>query len=429
MTPDVNNGSERRALALKWLYGLQMHGIKLGLTNITELLRRMHDPQRNYPAVHVAGSDGKGSTSAIVAAVLRQAGYRVGLYTSPHLLNFNERIAVDGAFITDDEVADFAAALRPHVDDMAESGLNCTFFEVTTAMALCYFRERHVQYAVLEVGMGGRFDATNVVVPAVSIINNISMEHTEYLGDTIEKIAFEKAGIIKPGVPCVTINPEPAYGVIARTAAERQAPLVRVRAEEIEVRQNTAAGPVFSYGGEEYLVSIPGRNEAKDAVLALTALQQLPYYRERIAPHVREGMAAVHWPCRLERQPGTDILIDVTHTEAGSEGLAADVAAIYGKVVLVFGILKDKDVSGLCRNLAAVSSHVIVTQPDSERARPLAETAAAMRQYCPAAETAADIGTALARALELKRPGELVLVTGSFHMAEGALRCLGRTSY
>ncbi|MDD3232883.1 MAG: bifunctional folylpolyglutamate synthase/dihydrofolate synthase [Candidatus Methanomethylophilus sp.] len=429
MTADMNGESERREKTLKWLYGLQMHGIKLGLTNIKELLRRMHDPQKNYPIVHVAGSDGKGSSSAIIAAVLRKSGYRVGLYTSPHLLNFNERIAVDGQFIADDEVADFAAALRPHIDDMAESGLSCTFFEVITAMALCYFREKHVQYAVLEVGMGGRFDATNVVTPAVSVINNISMEHTEYLGDTIEKIAIEKAGIIKPGVPCVTINPEPAYGIIAAVAAERGAPLTRVQASDITVKQNTAAGPVFDYGGEEYRVAIPGRNEAKNAALAITALRQLPEYADRIAPHVHEGLAAVRWPCRLERQPGTEVIVDVTHTKAGSDGLVTDVREIYGKVVLVFGVLKDKDVEGLCRNLAAIASGVVVTQPVTERAKPAAETAAVMRKYFPAVETAPTVAAALARAVELKEPGEMILVTGSFYTAEGALRCLGRTSY
>jgi len=426
MRAGVNDSGECGA-QLAWLYGLEVHGIKLGLTNITELLRRLGNPELTFRSLHVAGSDGKGSTCAILDAVLRKAGFNTGLYTSPHVLRFNERIAVGGVPITDAELAVLVDRVRFIVETMQQDGFNCTFFEVTTAIAFCYFRDRQVEYAVLEVGMGGRFDATNVVVPVVSIINNISLEHTEYLGHTIRKIAFEKAGIIKPEVPCVTINPEPAFSTIAAVAETRDAPLTRVLAEDISVIRNDPAGPTFSYQGEEYTVCIPGRNEAKNGALALTALRQLPEYADRIAPCVRKGMAAVRWPCRLERLAGTDLLVDVTHTEAGCKGLASDVSELYGHVVLVFGVLKDKDVDGLCRDLAGVVSHVIVTAPVTVRARPVAETASTMAKYFPGLETRDTVGAAIQRAREVKAPDELILVTGSFYMAEGALRWLGRT--
>lgn len=411
---------------LKWLYGLQMNGIKLGLTNIKELLRRLGNPQNSYRCIHVAGSDGKGSTSAIIASALRKSGYSVGLYTSPHILRFNERISVDGEDIPDGDIAELAGHLRHLSDDMCESGMLCTFFEVTTAMAMQYFKDRKVDIAVFEVGMGGRFDATNVVVPDVSVISNISLEHTAFLGDTIEKIAFEKAGIIKEGAPSVTINQEPALGVISSVAAERNSRLVCVDPGAIEVRSNTPNGPEFIYLGHRYSVSIPGRNEAKNAALAIEALRALSEFEERIEPNLDAGLSSVRWPCRLENL-GNGFVVDVTHTRAGSEGLSSDVAEIYGRVVLVFGILSDKDAEDVCRNLSRVARKVVVTQPSCDRAMGAEKVAGIMRRYVPDTEIRATVGEAMERAAELREGGEEVLVTGSFYMAEEALIWMGRT--
>ena len=412
---------------LRWIKRLQIHGIKLGLGNITTLLRRMGDPQNDFRSIHVAGSDGKGSTCAIIASVLRAAGYRVGVYSSPHILKFNERFSVDGEDISDDDFARTAARVRHFADDRAESDIVCTQFEVLTAMAFDYFRTMGVDFAVVEVGMGGRFDATNVIVPEVAVINNISMEHTAFLGDTIEKIAYEKAGIIKHGIPSVTLNPSPAADVIKNVAHELNSKLTVVDPEEIEVIENLPAGPRFRFKGEEYRLSIPGRNGAKNAALALTALSVLPEYRERILPYAKEGLETVRWPCRLEDR-GDGILVDVTHTAAGSAALAADVSEIYGKVILVFGILSDKDADRVCANLSAVSSAVIVTAPQCERARPSAETLEIMRKHFPDAEQADTVAGALDRAVRIRKEGEKVLVTGSFYMAEEALQWLNRTS-
>ena len=416
MTPE-----ERKELDLKWLAGLQMHGIKLGLENITELLRKLGNPQRTYPCIHVAGSDGKGSTCEIIASVLEKSGFRVGLYTSPEVLDFRERIAVNGEPISEDREARLCGRLKHECDDMAESGRQCTFFEVTTAMAVRHFRDEKVDIAVFEVGMGGRFDATNVVTPLVSVISNISLEHTEYLGDTIEKIAFEKAGIIKEGVPCVTINPEPALGVIRKRAEEMHAPLTAVDPEEIRVTKSTEKGPEFSYEGKDCFVSIPGRNEARNACLALEALKLLPRYRERIEPHVSEGMASARWPCRLERRGR--YIIDVTHTRAGADGLARDVSEIYGRVVTVFGILKDKDAPDIAADIASFSSAIVATQPEGPRARPAEDTWHIVKKVFPAAEMRPTVEEAVARAEEIAGEGVPILITGSFRMAEAFLRC------
>lgn len=411
--------------AVGWLDSLNINGIKLGLRNVTELLRRLGDPQDSFESVHVAGSDGKGSTCAIVESVLRASGLRTGLYTSPHLLRFSERIRVDGEEIPDADLQRVGRRVRDVVDAMRPDGFACTYFECATAMAFLYFREKGVQVAVVEVGMGGRFDATNVIRPLVSAISNISLEHTRYLGDTIEKIAFEKAGIIKEGVPCVTLNPEPALGVIREVAKERRSPLTEIPAGGPEVLRSGPDGPTFRYRGEDYRVSIPGRFEARDAVLAIEALRALPFYREKVESHLREGLESVRWPCRLE-PVGSQLIIDVTHTEAGSEGLARDVAEIYGKLPVVFGVLEDKDVDGICRNIAGVASRVVVCAPETERARPAASTLEHMLRFFPDAEVAGSVGEAVSLAVSGLHEGERALVTGSFHMAEEALIWLAK---
>ncbi len=414
------------ASRMDWLYGLQLNGIKLGLDNITELLRRMEDPQKAYPCIHVAGSDGKGSTSAIMASVLRRAGLKVGLYTSPHILEFRERISVDGEPIPQKEVEHLLGGIRHFAEDMRESGFSCTFFEATTALAFEYFRRQEVDIAVIEVGMGGRFDATNVVTPLVSVITNISIEHVQYLGSTIRQIAGEKAGIIKPGVPCVTMNDGEALEVIRGTAAERDSPLTVVDASKISVSKSGKEGVLFTYGRGEHYVSIPGRFEARNASLAMAALDLLPF-AEKVRGHFDEGLSSVKWPCRMERYPG-DIVVDVSHTAAGTAGLAADIGEVYGKVVLVFGILSDKNIDEVCRNLSAVASKVVVTEPDSDRSNPVNDTLALMRKYCPDAQSAPTVAEAMDAAEKIRDEGETVLVTGSFHMAEEALRWMGRTS-
>ena len=405
---------------LRWITRLEIHGIKLGLGNITTLLHRMGDPQKGFRSIHVAGSDGKGSTCAIIASVLRAAGYRVGVYTSPHILKFNERFSVDGEDISDDDFARTAARVRHFADDLAESDIVCTQFEVLTAMAFDYFNTMGVDIAVVEVGMGGRFDATNVLLPEVAAISNISLEHTAYLGDTVEKIAFEKAGIIKHRIPSVTLNPSPAADVIRDVAREFDSKLEVISPDEIEVLENLPSGPRFRFRGEEYTLSIPGRNGAKNAALALCTLSCLPEYRERILPYVREGLESVRWPCRLE-DCGSGILVDVTHTAAGSEALATDVSEIYGKVVLVFGVLDDKDAVHICRNLSEVASAVVVTAPACERAKPALETLDIMRRYFPEAEVQPTVAAAIKRASEIRKEGERILVTGSFYMAKEAL--------
>lgn len=405
-----------------WLYGLSIHGIKLGLRNIKELLHRLGDPQDSFRAVHVAGTDGKGSTCAMLASVLIESGIRTGLYTSPHILEFNERIKVNGEMLTDEELHRYISILRPIVDDMRKDDMQCTFFEVTTAMAFYHFREKAVEYAVVEVGMGGRFDATNIIMPELSIITNISMEHTEYLGDTIEKIAFEKAGIIKKGVPVITINSGPALDVIMDVASKTGADVnVAGDVEVLSVNENST---VMRYCGEEYTVGIPGDYQARNAEMVIEAAERIGC-SSRIRGHLKDGLKKASWPCRLQKIEGIPLIIDGSHTKVGSKVMADNVAKIYGKVITVFGVLGDKDIDGVAENIASVSSKIIVTNPRSSRAADITMVEAAVRRYCKDVIVIPDIDEAIGTALKEKG---MVLITGSFIMAEGALKWLKRTS-
>lgn len=406
--------------SLDWLYGLQKHGIKLGLRNIRELLSALGDPQKSFRSVHVAGTDGKGSVSAITASILRESGIRTGLYTSPHLVRFNERICVDGVQISDEELAGYVSKVRPKVEEMASQDVMCTFFEVTTAIAFMHFRDKGAEYAVIEVGMGGRYDATNVIIPDVSVITNISLEHTEYLGDTIGKIAAEKAGIIKEGVPVVTLSIGPALDVVEARAAEAGSDLTVVKAPEIV--SMSPIGTEFVYGGERYTVGLAGKHQAINAATAVETVRLLG--DERTEKAIVSGLRNVSWPARLQKLPGQPIVLDVTHTEAGARDLADDISRIYGKVTLVIGVLTDKDLRGIAKSLAPVVNRAVVASPDSERAMPLDTEMARISEYMQNAEAAPTVGEAVRRALEI-RGDDTVLITGSHFTIGEAIRWLG----
>ena len=415
---------ESKDSILEWLYGLSVHGIKLGLKNITELLNRLGNPQNSFRKVHVAGTDGKGSTSAMMASILTESGLRTGLYTSPHIIEFNERISIGGVNISDEDIRTLVGVIRPIVEDMGREGMQCTFFEVTTAMAFLYFRENEVDYAVVEVGMGGRFDATNIIVPDVSVITTISMEHTEYLGDTLEKIAAEKAGIIKEKVPVVTNNEGAPYDVIFKRAMETGSQLFRVpEPQSITVSQDAT---MFTFKGEGYRVSIPGKYQAYNACMAIEAMSQMPN-SAKIVPHIRDGLSKVRWPCRMQKLADLPIILDVTHTRVGSKALAENISEIYGKVTIVFGVLSDKDISGIAENLSTIASKMIVTTPISERSADLMVVEKAVRGRIDDVIVEPDVYKAFEKGMEVCGDGNM-LITGSFIMAEDALKWLKRTS-
>lgn len=412
---------------LAWFEGLIKRGIKLGLDNMRELLERLGNPQDGIRFIHVAGTDGKGSVCAMIESILHASGICVGTFTSPHLMKVNECIRFDCEDILDEELVNMLSKVRPHVEAMAEEGKQCTNFEVLTATAFLYFRILEVEVAVVEVGMGGRLDCTNVIKPEVCVINNISMEHSKYLGDTIEKIAFEKAGIMKEGVPCVTINKGPVLDVLMAHAEEVGAPLTQVSDSEVEVVESEPEGLDVLYHGERYTLGLPGRYQAGNAALAVAAVSILDDFEDRIAEHVEEGLETVFLPCRMEKMLGMPIVVDVTHTKTGAVCLFNDVSEIYGKVILVFGMLNDKDIDGVSRQIAPLAEKVLVTAPDSPRAEKAERVAEIMGQYHSDVTVYPTVADAMDVAMECR--GDLnILVTGSFRMAEDVLKWIQNQS-
>lgn len=424
--------------ALEFIHGTYRFGSKLGLENIKDLLQRLGNPHERFRAVHVAGTNGKGSVTSMLAHVLHEAGYRVGMFISPYLERFTERIQVDLKEIEPHELARITERVKEKVVEMVSEGKNHpTEFEVVTAIGFTYFAERQVDCAVVEVGLGGRLDATNVVNPLVSVITSISYDHMDVLGDTLEKIAAEKAGIIKQGRPVVTYPQHPeVISVIRRVSRERCAPLFEVDEESIEVVASQVGRQVFNYsfGGEKFsnvVIRLTGRHQILNAATALTAVAVLR--REGIAipdDAVYRGMERAVWPGRLEvvrRRPY--VILDGAHNESGAQVLASAIKEYYdGKpVTLVIGMLKDKDADAIVKHLCPLAESVIVTKPDSPRAMEPDELAIKVRRYCPDVTVESDIEKAVAMGLKRVAEDGVLLFTGSLYLI-GKVRGLLRPS-
>ncbi|MDE2677412.1 MAG: bifunctional folylpolyglutamate synthase/dihydrofolate synthase [Gemmatimonadota bacterium] len=405
-----------------------------GLERMEAALEELENPQRRYRTLHVGGTNGKGSVASTWASVLTRHGHRTGLYTSPHLCSFRERIMIDGRPVAASRLAAAAARLRPLAD-----GLRMSFFEATTLLALHVFAEEGVECACVEVGLGGRLDATNVITPEVTAITNVALDHQEYLGDTLEDIAREKAGIIKPGVPIVTAEGRPAaLAVLEARAAAVGAPLHRVEPwRDISHLRLDPHGTQFclrsaSGGALQLETPLPGAHQATNTALAVRALELL---RPPPAPAaVREGVAAVRWPGRGQiRRAGERLFVfDVAHNTAGVEALVRVLAALAPPrpLVLLTGILGDKDWLRMLPPLVDLADRAVFTTPASApagRSWNPAEVAARVERGTPV-EVVADVGAALARATELC-PAGTVVVTGSCHTVGDVLLMMGLSPF
>jgi dihydrofolate synthase/folylpolyglutamate synthase len=327
---------------LEYIYGREVFGIKLGLKNITELMEKLGNPQKSFKSAHVAGTNGKGSVCAFLAAILQQQGLKVGLYTSPHLVDFRERIMMNGKKISKKDLSASLAKVKPFI-------IEHTFFEVVTAMAFLYFKKEKVDIAVVEVGMGGRLDATNIIVPEVSAITNISLEHTDYLGDTIEKIAFEKAGIIKKDVPVVVSENCKGLDVIKKVAEEKNTELHLVPTKEIKS-------------------ALPGNFQYQNASIALKVVDVLKEKGFVIrVDSIAKGLNAVNWPGRLDFV-SKNVLFDCAHNPDGARVLAQELKKMSKDIYIVVGIMKDKDIEHIITYLEPVAKELIITRPHIARA-------------------------------------------------------------
>jgi dihydrofolate synthase / folylpolyglutamate synthase len=390
--------------ALAWLYGTQRFGIKLGLENIQRLLRELDVPAKGQRIVHVAGTNGKGSVCAMIDAVCRAQGYRTGLFTSPHLVTYRERIQVDGEMIAEEKVAEGLTTIRKLISDWEP---HPTFFEITTALGLIHFRECSCEVIALETGLGGRLDATNAVEPVVSVITPIGYDHQSWLGSSLEEIAGEKAGIIKPHIPLVSAVQEPA--------AER---VLRARAAECEAPIHIVSEPHATVP-----LALAGAHQKQNASLAIAALQfgGIAVQEEAVV----QGLATVCWPARFQRWEER-IIIDGAHNPAGASVLAETWREQFGdeRATIILAVLRDKDVAAIWRALAPIADFLLLPRIRSERAlspSALAETVFAITPKLPYSITAS-VADALDQARARPHP---ILLTGSLHFAGEALATLG----
>jgi dihydrofolate synthase / folylpolyglutamate synthase len=401
---------------LQYLEGLKGRGIRPGLGPVRRLLQQLGSPQARYKSILVGGTNGKGSIAATLAQILQTAGYRVGLYTSPHLVDFRERIRVDGAMISEE-------ALRERIGQVRRKDREgVTYFEFATALALVHFARCRVDVAVLEVGMGGRLDATNVVRPEFSIISNIAMDHAEYLGRRLEDIAREKAGIIKRGGVCITAARQaPVLAVINRVCREKRARLFRVGRE---IRLRAKAGGSFDFRGPaleltNLALALKGPHQRENTACALGALGILRGRGFEIADEdVRLGLSAVRWKGRLEivaEHP--TVLLDGAHNPAGAAALRKALGEFkYRRLILVLGILADKDYRGMIRRLAPLAHRLIATRPPDERALAPDLLAAEAMRWNRRVEVLANPREAVARARAVAGAADLICIAGSLYL-------------
>jgi len=400
------------AKAIQFLYDLQIFGAELGLEKTFKLAALAGNPQDKLRFIHVAGTNGKGSTCAMLESIYRASDLRVGLYTSPHLVSFRERIQVNRELIGEADVvrlvAEMKTALREFPADHPP-----TFFEVVTVMALRYFAEQKCDLVIWETGLGGRLDATNIVTPLASVITNIGLDHQQWLGETLGKIAAEKAGIIKTGVPALTTaTATEVLQVIKQTAEEKKSPLTVVSASGLPALD---APPLL------------GQHQRLNAALALATVEvlhsRIPVSREQI----HEGLAKVDWPGRMQLFAGSSgqkILLDGAHNPDGAAALRAALQTEFPEAgpALILGIFRDKDSTGMCRLLAPLAGRLLLTPVHSERTEDPAKLMAACREANPNAPI--EICASLAAAMEKSAHEPFVVIAGSLYLVGEAMELL-----
>ncbi|MBQ4289574.1 MAG: bifunctional folylpolyglutamate synthase/dihydrofolate synthase [Clostridia bacterium] len=409
--------------ALSYIHSVQWKGSRPGLERIRVLMDSLGNPQDHLKFIHVAGTNGKGSVCAMTESILRKAGLKTGLFTSPYILDFCERMAVDSIPISHEELAEITEYVRPFADRMTDSP---TEFELITAIAFEYFFRNRCDIVVLEVGMGGRLDSTNIIQTSVAcVITGIALDHTEYLGDTIEKIAFEKAGILKPGIPAVYGGKDrTALKVIRQKQKEMNAPLKTVRHERIRLKKTDLSGSVFDYKRRKDIrISLPGVYQPENAatVLELFSLLRKEYPGLFGFKTVRAGLKEAQWKGRFELLlADPPVISDGSHNPDGVSAAARSLAAIFPgqQFRFVTGVMKDKDYPVMVRSLSPLAKEVYTISPDNPRALSAESLAGTYRENgVEKVYPCRNAREALGRALELsKKDGVPVVCLGSLYM-------------
>ncbi|HMP84740.1 MAG TPA: folylpolyglutamate synthase/dihydrofolate synthase family protein, partial [Verrucomicrobiota bacterium] len=398
----------------RFLYSLRLFGAKFGLENTLQLAQLAGSPQERLRFIHVAGTNGKGSTCAMLESIYRAAGLRVGLFTSPHLVSFRERIQVNRQCIGEADVVRLVAEMQPWLASFPMEH-HPTFFEVVTVMALLYFAEQECDLVVWETGLGGRLDATNIVTPLASVITNIALDHQQWLGETIPQIAAEKAGIIKPGVPVVTAVDDPRALAVIETTAKRLDSRLTI------VKTDHAARHALH-------VPLSGEHQRANAALAVATVAQLQSQIPVGDDAIRSGMETVCWPGRMQtisRPSGQRLILDGAHNVAGARALrsALERQLSGARCTLVLGVLGDKEWQQVCEVLAPVADKIMTVPVASERSADVR----ALADACRAVTSTADITacSSLAEALERCSADPIVVIAGSLYLVGDALALLG----
>lgn len=410
--------------SLAWLTAAASFGIKPGLERIEALLAGLGNPEKSFRSIHVTGTNGKGSVVAMIDSVLRQAGISVGRYTSPHLHDYTERITVNGADISREDFARYLNEVRIVAETLPESGIEKpTEFEILTAAAFLCFRDKNCEYAVVEVGMGGLLDSTNVIIPEVSVITNVSIDHTAYCGDTVKEIATHKAGIIKPEVPVVTAAGGEALQVIKKAARAKKSRIYYWERDfSVKQRSPGKMGQIITLKRKDWpdaMLFVPffGIHQAVNASVAAMALTVLMKKEPRITEdHLREGLACAKWPGRFEvYDDEVPIILDGAHNVDGAAALAMVLKEQYPKTkrIFVFASLRDKDLGGIVGELFQPEDTVIAVPAPTERSRKPEEIAQSMP--CTAM-TAEDVIAGIKKARSLATPETVICVCGSLYI-------------
>jgi dihydrofolate synthase/folylpolyglutamate synthase len=417
--------------AVQYLYSLQKYGIKFGLSKTSNLLKAFGNPHQGQKYVHVGGTNGKGSVAVMVESILMKSGHKVGFYSSPHLVRFTERFRLGGQEISPERVADLVRELREAVDPNEPP----TFFEFTTAMALIHFAREKSDISIMEVGMGGRLDATNVVQPLVSVITNISLEHQAFLGRRLLQIAGEKAGIIKRGVDVVTGVTQPCvFRFFQEVCEERGTRLLRL-GKDIRIRVRNSR---FDYYGlDQNLkgleVGLLGRYQYRNAALALAVVEILRRKGFRVSEaEIKEGLQTPRWPGRMHIISRNPLLIlDGAHNPAAIRNLVKSVTQdfSYQRLILILGVMADKDIAKIIREIVPFADYVICSRPEYHRAASPETLMKRATPFAKAGEVVPALPDAIKRAKDLAGPEDLILVTGSLFTVGEAMACIDPNRY
>ena len=428
----MNNNNLSYNEAVSFLYSLQKFGIKFGLSSTSNLLAKLGNPHIGRRYIHIGGTNGKGSVSAFIAEILYKAGFKVGLYTSPHLVSFTERFKVNNEKISHNDVVRLLKVMLQAID----TNNLPTYFEATTAMALLYFADKNTDIDVIEVGMGGTLDATNIISPMISIITNVGMDHTEYLGNTIKKIATDKAGIIKPNTPVITgAHNKKALSAIEEKASKISAPLTRI-GKDIKYRM---VGNSFNYYGKLFRLNniklgLNGSFQPRNAAIAFAAIESLREYGLQIEEnHLRSGAENVVWPGRFHmiKKDGCAFLLDGAHNPPAISELRNSLQKKFPtqKIILILGIMKDKDIKSMVKTIVPMAKYVYYTSPKYERSAKPEQLAAEAANLCIPGKITQGIENAICEAKKISDGNDLIVITGSFFTIGEALSILDPDTY